>query len=350
VTRPTQEGYLVSELERGVAHSCRTNPTQCSRIAPAVVELTHSSHADLRSLPLFFAVQCLPDPQEIKATSISLWAISILDKLVERFGDSPPPWTLHVFEPDSCVAGRKFARQVRIEEALVENLRKKRRAYLREMKDSASLDTTLIQVLAITPEHGYISISEPETRRTYGANLSSSYAGFASIDDDKRPPSRAFKKLREAIDLFSLPVKKGQTAVDLGASPGGWTYVMRQFGVTVTAIDRAPLDPSLSRDRGIVCLTGDALSWKPDKTVDWMICDVITAPTNTAKLIRSWIDGGLCRNFCVTVKFKGEPDFDTLVKLGSFLKSSCNWFDARQLTNNKNELTVVGRIDMNKEL
>jgi 23S rRNA (cytidine2498-2'-O)-methyltransferase len=313
-------------------------------MAPMVVELTHSSHSDLLAIPLFFAVQSLPDPKEINATSISLWAGAILDHLVENFGEAPPSWSLSIFEPDSCVTGKKFARQSRIEESLLESLRKKRRAYLRTLKDSPSSSDTIVQVLAITPEHGYISIADPETRQIYGASLPLSYAGFSSIDDDKRPPSRAFKKLLEAIDLFTLPVKKGQTAVDLGASPGGWTYVMRQLGITVTAIDRAALDHSLSRDKGIVCLTGDALSWKPDKAVDWMICDVITAPTNTTKLIQSWVDGGLCRNFCVTVKFKGEPDFDTLVKLSAFLKSSCSWFDARQLTNNKNELTVVGKV------
>jgi 23S rRNA (cytidine2498-2'-O)-methyltransferase len=308
-----------------------------------VVELTHDSHVELLETPLFFAAQTLPDAKEIQAASISIWASAILDYLVARFGETAPSWSLSIFEPDSCATGTKFARQARIEDALLENLRKKRRAYLRALKDNPSSSDTIVQVLAVTPERGYISIVSPDTRQIYGSSMPNSYAGFTYVADDKRPPSRAFKKLREAIQLFSLPVKKGQTAVDLGASPGGWTYVMRQLGLTVTAIDRSPLDSSLSRDRGIVCLTGDALSWKPTQCVDWMICDVITAPINTAKLLKEWLGAGLCRNFCVTVKFKGEPDFDTLVELSAFLKSSCSWFDARQLTSNKNELTLVGK-------
>lgn len=309
-----------------------------------VVELSHSSHNDLRAAPLFFSIQALPDSQEIRASSISLWASAIMENLIKRFGEHPPRWALHIFEPDSCATGKKFARQTRIAEALIETLKKRRRSYLKTMREQVSEVDTLVQVLTVTPEFGYISIADNQTRRLYGANLSSDYAGFTTIDDDKRPPSRAFKKIREAINVFGLSVQRGQTAVDLGASPGGWTYVMRQYGVKVTAIDRSPLDASLARDKGIVCLTGDALSWLPPDPVDWLVCDVITAPINTFKLLKEWISRGACRNFCVTVKFKGAPDFDTLMRLASFLKSSCQWFDAKQLTNNKNELTVVGTL------
>jgi 23S rRNA C2498 (ribose-2'-O)-methylase RlmM len=75
-----------------------------------------------------------------------------------------------------------------------------------------------------------------------------------------------------------------------------------------------------------------------------MVCDVITPPTNTAAILKGWITAKLCANFCVTVKFKGAPDVKTLLDIAAFLKLNTAWCDARQLTHNKNELTIVGRI------
>jgi 23S rRNA C2498 (ribose-2'-O)-methylase RlmM len=69
---------------------------------------------------------------------------------------------------------------------------------------------------------------------------------------------------------------------------------------------------------------------------------VITTPENTAALLRRWVEKKLCRNFCVTVKFKGAPDLATLHNLSLFLGKNTQWFDGRQLTHNKNEVTVVG--------
>ena len=35
--------------------------------------------------------------------------------------------------------------------------------------------------------------------------------------------------------------------MDLGASPGGWTYVMQSLGAKVTSVDKAKLDQKLQR-------------------------------------------------------------------------------------------------------
>jgi len=46
----------------------------------------------------------------------------------------------------------------------------------------------------------------------------------------------------------------------------------------------------------------------------------------------------------VTVKFKGTPAVETLLTLAAFLRENTASFDARQLTHNKNEITLVGTI------
>ncbi len=303
--------------------------------------LSHTSHKDLCSLPLFFSAQCLPDAHFLRATSISLWASAILEIVTSAFEDSPPSWSLHVFEPESVVTGKQYARTSRVREAVEILLKQKRRSYLRVLQQKPTPHSTLVQVVLTEPTSGYVSIANHETRRLYRSSLASSMAGYHAIMDDKRPPSRAFKKLREAIEVFSLRFERGARAVDLGASPGGWTHVLRELGLSVTAIDRSPLAAPLMQDRSVSWLRGDALTWRPAAPVDWLVCDVITTPENTARLVESWVTHKLCRNLCVTMKFKGAPETETLLALSAFLRAHSRFFDGRQLTHNKNEVTLV---------
>lgn len=54
---------------------------------------------------------------------------------------------------------------------------------------------------------------------------------------------RSEMKLLEAIDLFGIPIAPGSLAVDLGAAPGGWSYVLASLGILVTAVDPGALHP-----------------------------------------------------------------------------------------------------------
>jgi 23S rRNA C2498 (ribose-2'-O)-methylase RlmM len=338
ITRREQEDYLCREL---LLHS---NKLTCKRIAPQVVVISPHEENTLLPTPLFFSSQLLPNAEGIRAESINQWASAILERLSSVLTETPPQWSLHVFDPLTAESGQEYARPLRIREALLALLKQKRRSALRALVELPDRDTTLVQVVTTSPTEGYISVSPPPLRATYGSAISPHVAGYLDIADDKAPPSRAFKKLREAIAIFNLSVTKGETAVDLGASPGGWTHVLRSHGVRVTAVDRSPLTNSLMRDPGVTFVQGNALTWTPPSPVDWIVCDVITTPENTATLLRRWVEKKLCRNFCVTVKFKGAPDLTTLHSLALFLGDNTEWFDGRQLTHNKNEVTVVGAV------
>ncbi len=341
ITRPGQEGYLCSELSQSTQLGYRTSQVECTQTTPQTVVLSHHSHEDLCALPLFFSAQCLPNAQYLRAASISLWASAILDTVTAAFGETPPTWCLHVFEPASVATGKQYARSSRVHEGVETLLKQKRRSYLRTLEKHPSPQATLVQVVLTEPTSGYVSIASHQTRQIYKSALARTMAGHHPIADDKRPPSRAFKKLREAIEVFSLSFKRGSSAVDLGASPGGWTYVLRELGLSVTAIDRSPLAAPLMQDRSVSWSRDDALSWRPPTPVDWLVCDVITTPENTSRLVEDWIRHDLCRNLCVTMKFKGAPEIKTLLALSSFLRAQSRWFDGRQLTHNKNELTLV---------
>ncbi len=50
------------------------------------------------------------------------------------------------------------------------------------------------------------------------------------IEDRVTPPSRAYLKLWEAFTLLGVKPKPGETCIDLGSSPGGWTWVLQGHG------------------------------------------------------------------------------------------------------------------------
>jgi len=263
---------------------------------------------------------------------------------MEALGDTPSKWSLHIFEPRSTETGEQYARQRLVMQEIFSHLKQKRRSLLRASTEDRDRETTLVQILMTSADAGFISIAPPKDRHALGSTLVPFAAGYIDIPDDPAPPSRAFKKLMEAHTLFTLNFRRGDHCVDLGAAPGGWTHFLIKHGCVVTAVDRSPLDPRLMRSKQLSFTRGNALTWLPEKRVDWLVCDVITSPDRTAALLSNWLSRSLCHNFCVTIKFKGDPDLTTLASIRELLGRYCVRWDGKQLTHNKNEVTVVGEV------
>ena len=71
------------------------------------------------------------------------------------------------------------------------------------------------------------------------------------VEDRSGPPSRAYLKLWEALTLIGRHPKPGETCIDLGASPGGWSWALSKMGAHVISVDRAELAPEIARMPGI---------------------------------------------------------------------------------------------------
>jgi 23S rRNA (cytidine2498-2'-O)-methyltransferase len=337
LTRPLSEPYACTELPGDAAD-------RCSVLALGVVLVPDLTPSTLTQHPLFFTRQLLPAVQPVGGASIRLWAHDLYEALIPHLEESGEPWALHIFEPLTVTTGLVYARQRHIAQELLALLDRRRRALLkRKHQDPAPLDT-LVQVCCTTPTQGFLSVTPAALRSQLHSRISPACAGYVEIEDDPTPPSRAYKKLREACKVFNLRFEPRQRCVDLGAAPGGWTAVALQAGCSVTAVDRSPLASSLARAPRLTTLRADAHSWVPPHRIDWLLCDVITTPDRTLELLERWLSRRLCSNFCVTVKFKGAPDLTILSKLRTLLNALCGWWDGKQLTSNKNELTVVGSL------
>jgi 23S rRNA (cytidine2498-2'-O)-methyltransferase len=309
-----------------------------------VVELTGVDISFLSQNPLLFSRQMLTHAFSLEGSSIKTVAQAVVAALIERLAEPPPAWCLHIYDPAAVDTGEEYSRPRLIHQEVITILKQRRRSLAKALCPTWSSQTHLAQVVLAAPTLTFMSITPPEHQQALRANMSPYVAGYVDIPDDKAPPSRAFKKLREAIEVFHLSPKRGETCVDLGACPGGWTHVMVERGLRATAIDRSPLDDRLMRNKNVTFLKGDAFTWLPKEPVSWLICDVITTPDRTLGILDTWLSKRHCSFFCVTVKFKGTPDFENLLKIRQLLRTTTRWYDGKQLTNNKNELTVVGEI------
>jgi 23S rRNA (cytidine2498-2'-O)-methyltransferase len=166
--------------------------------------------------------------------------------------------------------------------------------------------------------------------------------GVVHVPRDPRPPSRAYLKLLEAESHFGRRIQVGETCVDLGASPGGWSFVAAERGAHVIAIDRAPLREDLMRK--ITFFQQDAFRYTPVKQVDWLLCDLIAFPEKSLQLLRRWLSEKLCRAYCVTLKFRGSEDYPLLEEAKTILHAYSREYFMRHLENNKNEVTVFGSL------
>jgi 23S rRNA (cytidine2498-2'-O)-methyltransferase len=134
----------------------------------------------------------------------------------------------------------------------------------------------------------------------------------AFVEDKEGPPSRAYLKLWEALTRLGRHPAPGERCLDLGASPGGWTWVLARLGAQVEAVDKAPLEPRIAAMPGVTTRVESAFALDPaaEAPVEWLFSDVICYPARLLALVRRWIASGKAQHLVCTVKFQGETDHD----------------------------------------
>jgi 23S rRNA (cytidine2498-2'-O)-methyltransferase len=158
------------------------------------------------------------------------------------------------------------------------------------------------------------------------------------VEDKEAPPNRAYLKLWEAFTHLGRHPGPGDACLDLGSSPGGWTWVLHELGARVISVDKAPLAPAVAALPRVDFRRQSAFALDPRETgpVDWLCSDVICYPERLLRLVRNWMEHGQVRNFVCTIKFQGPTDMGMV---GAFLDIPGS--AVMHLHHNKHELTWV---------
>lgn len=165
-------------------------------------------------------------------------------------------------------------------------------------------------------------------------------------------PSRSTLKLDEAFQTLLTGTEResllqpGMTAVDLGASPGGWTWQMVRRHIQVHAIDNGPMDANLL-DSGLVThVRADGFGWQPDRPVDWLLCDIVDKPSRVADRMAVWLERGWARHAVFNLKLPMKRIWPFVEDLLDCLTNRTEGLPghpelrARQLYHDRNEITV----------
>lgn len=158
------------------------------------------------------------------------------------------------------------------------------------------------------------------------------------IEDREGPPNRAYLKLWEALVQLRRWPQPGERCLDLGASPGGWTYVLAKLGAEVIAIDKAPLDPKVAAMPGVEWRGESAFGLEPASVgpVDWLFSDIICYPARLLALVERWRASGLVKNFVCTLKFQAPTDHESAAAFAAIPGAR-----VLHLHHNKHELTFL---------
>jgi 23S rRNA (cytidine2498-2'-O)-methyltransferase len=153
------------------------------------------------------------------------------------------------------------------------------------------------------------------------------YMGIPRLKFPSGAPSRSTLKLDEAF-LYFIPqvmresvLRPAMTAVDLGASPGGWSYQFVRRGILVIAVDNGPMDQALLHSGLLTHVRADGFSFVPERQADWMVCDIVEQPIRIAKLIGQWITEGWCRRSIFNLKLPMKKRYDEIKRCQGLIRN-----------------------------
>ncbi|PWC27306.1 SAM-dependent methyltransferase [Teichococcus aestuarii] len=173
---------------------------------------------------------------------------------------------------------------------------------------------------APTGHLGAWTLLSPERMLASPTKTSPFLGGAVRFEEDRAgPPSRAYLKLWEALTRIGRWPGPGETSLDLGAAPGGWSWALAQLGGPVIAVDKAQMDPAVAALPNVAIRTESAFGLEPEKhpPVDWLFSDIICYPARLLQLVRRWMAAGAARHFVCTLKFQGGTDHDTAAEFAA---------------------------------
>ena len=162
-------------------------------------------------------------------------------------------------------------------------------------------------------------------------------------------PSRSALKLEEALLTLMTAeertrlIKPGMCVADLGAAPGGWSWILARHHFRVLAVDNGPMAESALATGVVEHIRADGFSWKPPKPQDWLVCDMVEAPRKVATRMAEWFANGWCEHAIFNLKLPMKKRWEeTRLCLDSFAQNAGKplTIRARQLYHDREEITV----------
>jgi 23S rRNA (cytidine2498-2'-O)-methyltransferase len=158
-------------------------------------------------------------------------------------------------------------------------------------------------------------------------------------------PSRAARKLAEAFAWLGIAPGSGELCVDLGAAPGGWSWLLLEKRARVIAVDPARMDPKLMQNPRLRHVQGSAFEYTPEEPVDWLFCDMAWRPLEVAQMLGRWARRRQTRLLVANFKLPMKRKVEMVQRLRQVLAhSGFTSIRTRQLYHDREEITLTAHV------
>jgi 23S rRNA (cytidine2498-2'-O)-methyltransferase len=158
-------------------------------------------------------------------------------------------------------------------------------------------------------------------------------------------PSRAARKLAEAFAWLGMAPGSGELCVDLGAAPGGWSWLLLEKRARVIAVDPARMDPKLMRNSRLNHVQGNAFVYEPEEPVDWLFCDMAYRPLEVAAMLGRWARRRHTRLLVANFKLPMKRKVEIVERIrGLLADSGFMSLRTRQLYHDRDEITLTAHV------
>ena len=290
------------------------------------------------SASLCFAVFSVLDARQVSAPSVNALAGALCDVFWDCLQGErlEEPWLLEFASvPHEAVGGRM--------RTVAEEFNRRLRGKMSRLAKLASSELPGDE----RERRGFLVYFTSAEEALAGSQIR--FWGQRRMRDNAAAPSRSYLKIEEAFAVLGRGPLPGETVIDLGAAPGGWSFSAAERGATVLAVDHGPLRGGALGHQRITHVPEDAFHFRPptERRCDWMLCDIIEDPYRVIEhILMPWLDAGWCRRFVVNLKIGKMDPIALLRRLHSVelmgLSRRCERYKVRQLFHDREEITCMG--------
>jgi len=320
LTRPGSEGDLVSELRLALGERARA-----SSPAPGLVRSELAATFDDGSIDATFARHGVRRVRTLPADAAPIAAA------VRGLAAGPIAFDAIVADTDegNRLAGAALA----LEDAVAAQLDGVVRVPRERARD---VGATLVDLVFVSSTEVALGAIEPSLALTLHPQ------GRARMKVAGDRPSRAARKVEEALDWLGLSPGPGEVCVDLGAAPGGWSWSLLTRRARVVAVDPAELRPDVARHPRLTHVKASAFTFAPDEPIDWLFCDMAWRPREAAQMLAKWARKRWARILVANLKLPMKQKAEMVRELREILHGG-GWqrVRSRQLYHDRDEITVT---------
>ncbi|MEO8002858.1 MAG: 23S rRNA (cytidine(2498)-2'-O)-methyltransferase RlmM [Arenimonas sp.] len=214
------------------------------------------------------------------------------------------------------------------------------------LSDKEDVRLPRLHIFFLTGTHALLASSDPKDSSPFPL-------GVPRLRAQANAPSRSALKLDEALMIFMSDeerakiLKPGMHAADLGAAPGGWSWILTKHGLHVSSIDNGPMSETAMATGLINHIRADGFNWQPPRKIDWMVCDMVESPRKVAHRMSEWFANGWCKHAIFNLKLPMKKRWEeTRLCLDEFEQKSGKalHMHAKQLYHDREEITVFATV------